>query len=229
MPLSSRSPRSSKSMPDPATRSATVSNPSTSPPSASAATRAPCSQRFRELAIESRVRSVIEYLRGSPFRGSTCQRASRRQQMARARPIKAGKEPVTRIDSRPQNRAALCARRRYSATSETQARSPSETGVSVEPTMSVKRLSPGRAQVQAHPSQTRAHARRRRALVDECLPVAERGQMHRFSRRPQKAAGLWICAAIHSSAPATDRVVIPLGGEQRSMNPGDEEEEMCRT
>src|SRR5215210_40764 len=141
-PFSSCSPRSSNSIPEPPTRSFTVEETSTSPPPASAATRAPVETAIPaslpSWSSHSPVWTPARISRPSPRIPSTSACAHR---IARAGPSKLAKNPSPAVSfSSPRNRLSSRRTRAWWRSSRSRhAASPSSAARSVEPTMSVKR------------------------------------------------------------------------------------------
>jgi hypothetical protein len=96
-PFSARAPRSSNSIPEPATRSFTVEVTSTSPDPASAAVRAPiCTAIPRRRSSTSSTSPVCNPLRTSRARARTCSAMAHADRIARAGPSNVARKPCCR-------------------------------------------------------------------------------------------------------------------------------------
>ena len=140
MPCSSWSPRSSNSIPEPATRSLTVLDTTTSPARAFAATRAPmCTAMPRDLAVHDLALTRVQPARTSSPSRTPVDDGARAADRAR-RSVEGGEEPVAgRIDLAPAeaHRAPAARARGGARAARCQARSPSSERVPVDSTMSV--------------------------------------------------------------------------------------------
>ena len=142
MPLSSWHPRSSNSIPEPATRSFTVRETSTSPPCAAAQMRAPIeSATPATFASWSSHSPVWIPARMSTPRGRTASIAAWAQRIARAGPSKVAKKPSPAVSRSCPRKWASWRRTEawWRASRSRQARSPRSVASRLESTMSVNR------------------------------------------------------------------------------------------